>query len=258
MRGIESLALWACKEISLDKVGTLGINAAMLFTRFIPNPQTIKEKFAAVFMTVMERVGDRLREGPHPRLELAVVERIQERLRRMLRRVTGLLDQIAAGTLRPPRPRQPRERPPRPEGAPRPARAGPRLPTHYGWLCGLAPQYVSWMGRALSNFLRTDPEMAALVAEHPSLAAALRPLMWMIRVDADLIPPPRPRPPRPKRPKRPAPPPKPKPPTSDEDIRPGSLLWSGGKPLAKRFRIRDWDVPRSKDKEAKFLRRVRI
>jgi hypothetical protein len=82
--------------------------------------------------------------------------------------------------------------------------------------------------------------------------------MWMIRVDADLIPPPRPRPPRPKRPKRPAPPPKPKPPKPDEDIRPGSLLWSGGKPLAKRFRIRDWDVPRSKDKEAKFLRRVRI
>jgi hypothetical protein len=80
--------------------------------------------------------------------------------------------------------------------------------------------------------------------------------MWMIRVDADLIPPPRPRPPRPP---REAPPPRePKPPKSEQDIRPGSLLWSGGKPLAKRFRIRDWDVPRSKDKEAKFLRRVRI
>jgi hypothetical protein len=107
------------------------------------------------------------------------------------------------------------------------------------------------MGRALSNFLRTDPEMAALVAEHPSLAAALRPLMWMIAVDRDLIPPPRPRPPRPKRPA----PPKPKPPKTDEDIRPGSLLWSGGKPLAKRFRIRGMDAPRTK---GTGLRRVRI
>jgi hypothetical protein len=106
-------------------------------------------------------------------------------------------------------------------------------------------------------------EFAFLIGQHPRLVAELRPLCRMLGVDPNLLPPWPPRPPRPARPKRPPPPPDlpspgPKPPRRDGVIGPGSLLWSGAKPLAKGFRIRDWDVPRSKDKEAKFLRRVRI
>jgi hypothetical protein len=67
--------------------------------------------------------------------------------------------------------------------------------------------------------------------------------------------------PRPARPKRSDPPPPdlppraPKSPKRDERIRPGGLLWSGGKPLAKRFRIRGMDAPRT---GGTGLRKVRI
>jgi hypothetical protein len=116
---------------------------------------------------------------------------------------------------------------------------------------------VATVGNMLAQMLRS-PELAALIGQHPRLAEELRPLCRMVGVDTSLLPPRPPRPPRPARPKRPAPPPAPKPPRRDEPIGPSSLLWSGAKPLAKGFRIRDWDVPLSKDKEAKFLRRVRI
>jgi hypothetical protein len=118
---------------------------------------------------------------------------------------------------------------------------------------------VGWASHILAQMLQTQ-ELAFLIGKYPSLGEELRPLCRMVGVDPNLLPPPPPRPPRPPRPARPkrSPPPAPKPPQRDEPIGPGSLLWSGAKPLAKGFRIRDWDVPRSKDKDAKFLRRVRI
>jgi hypothetical protein len=231
-----------------------------MFWRFLPTPVTIPEKFAHPILVLLGYVGERFRAGPHPLPDPALLAAIQDRLWRIKKRIAGLLARIEAGTLRPPRPYQPKERQPRPEEAPRPRPkpAGPRLPSTRGWMYRLLPareseaSAVAVASGMLARLLQSE-EVAPLIGRHPSLAAALRPLCRMLGVDPSLLPPPRPRPPRPRR--AAPPPPDPAPPATDQDIRPGSLLWSGGKPLAKRFRIRGMDAPRT---GGTGLRKVRI
>jgi hypothetical protein len=238
----------------------------------LPRAETMPEKLSNLFLMLLGAVGDRLRPDHPWRLDAPLGVRIQARLWRIKKRIATLLARIEAGTLRPPRPSKPRQRPPRPDPqgpvrGPGAGAAAPRLPTHQAWLNRLVrpreseASVVATVRNTLAQMLRS-PELAALIGQHPRLAEAFRPLCRMVGVDPGLLPPRPPGPPRsprPGRPKRPAPPPPdPKPPQRDGVIGPGSLLWSGAKPLAKGFRIRDWDVPRSKDKEAKFLRRVRL
>ncbi len=237
--------------------------------RLSPRATTMPEKLSNLFLMLLGAVGDRLRPDHPWRLDVPLGVRIQARLWRIKKRIATLLARIEAGTLRPPRPYKPRERPPgpdpeRPERAPGARPSQPRLPTHQAWLNRLVrpreseASVVATVSHFLAQMLQS-PELTLLIGQHPRLAEAFRPLCRMVGVDPSLLPPRPPGPPRPARPKRPAPPPPdPTPPQRDEVIGPGSLLWSGAKPLAKGFRIRDWDVPRSKDKEAKFLRRVRI
>jgi hypothetical protein len=232
----------------------------------LPIAETIPEKFANLFHILLAAVGERFHPGHPRRLDLPLGLRIQARLLRIKKRVASLMARIKAGTLRPPRPCKPRQRPPRPdpkgpEGDPGSRPTEPRLPTYQSWLYRVVlPQEsesspIGVAAHMLAQMLQTQ-ELAFLVGQHPRLAEELRQLCWMVGVDPSLHPPRRPRPARPRRPA--PPPPAPEPPQRDGVIGPGSLLWSGAKPLAKGFRIRDWDVPRSKDKEAKFLRRVRL
>jgi hypothetical protein len=235
----------------------------------LPRATTMPEKLSNLFLMLLGAVGDRLRPDHPWRLDVSLGVRIQARLWRIKKRIATLLARIEAGTLRPPRPHKPRQRPSRPKAegpsTDRGARpTEPRLPTHRAWLNRLVrpreseASVVATVSHHLAQMLRS-PELTLLIGQHPRLAEEFRPLCRMVGVDPSLLPPRPPRPPRPGRPKQPAPPPPaPKSPQRDEPIGPGSLLWSGAKPLAKGFRIRDWDVPRSKDKEAKFLRRVRI
>jgi hypothetical protein len=234
----------------------------------LPRAETIAERVSNLFLMLLGAVGDRLRPDHPWRLDVPLGVRIQARLWRIKKRIATLLARIEAGTLRPPSPSKPRARPPRPdlEGpdrGPGARIAEPRLPTHRAWLNRLVrpreseASVVATVSHFLAQMLQS-PELAALIGQHPRLAEEFRPLCRMVGVDPGLLPPRPPRPPRPARPKRPAPPPAPKPPRRDEPIGPGSLLWSGAKPLAKGFRIRDWDAPRSKAKDAQGLRRVRI
>ncbi len=258
------------KELSLDIVENIGINALM-FWRLLPTPVTIPEKFAHLILVLLGYAGERFRSGPHPLPDPAVLVAIQARLWRIKKRIASLLARIEAGTLKPPRPYQPRERPSRPEGDPRPGPiprprpTGPRLPTYRAWLYRLLPARESEMSPValasglLAQLLQSQ-EVASLVARHRSLAEALRPLCRMVGVDPSLLPPPRPRRPRTRRaPPQSPPPPDPAPPDAQAQaprrgLAPDSLLWSGAEPLAKRFRIRGMDAPRM---GGTGLRRVR-
>jgi hypothetical protein len=109
------------------------------------------------------------------RLTYRVIGLIADRIRVIKQRFARLAARLAAGTYRPrrftPR-RQPAQRRPRP---PNP------LPSHFGWLQPLVPEAVQFRAQ-LENLLR-DPQMEALMAAAPaSMARALRPLCWMLRL----------------------------------------------------------------------------
>ena len=96
---------------------------------------------------------------------------IHRRLRRLQARFAALVAQVAAGT----RPAI------RANGGPRAARAAPPrlLPNGFGWLCRLMPEgnvYASY----LEDQMRTDAELAALLAVAPQAGRMLRPVLWMM------------------------------------------------------------------------------
>ncbi len=114
-------------------------------------------------------------------------------LSRTFRRLTTLLDAIAAGTLRTPRPRPKRERG---------TRAPPiRLPAKQDWLGHTLGWEIRGYGSHLEIFLNT-PETQALLLQEPARAARLlRPLARIFGIAPAALPPPTPRQPRPKKPR---------------------------------------------------------
>ncbi len=132
------------------------------------------------------------------------------RLRRIKARFASLAARYEAGTLRPLRAAttEPRTEP----GTPSPHTPPPRdlpprdpLPRGYAWLIRLVPGAASF-GSQL-QYLLSQPEMAAMIAEVPRMATLLRPLCRALAAH-----PTPPLPPEPKRPARPRPPKPPRPP----------------------------------------------
>jgi hypothetical protein len=68
----------------------------------------------------------------------------------------------------------------------------------FGWLCGAVPSLPRRFGAAQFGsqfqYLLADPEMMALIAASPRMRRTLRPLLWMLGIEASLL---RPQPPPP-------------------------------------------------------------
>ncbi len=66
----------------------------------------------------------------------------------------------------------------------------------FGWLCGAVPSLARRFGAAQFGsqfqYLLEDPEMMALIAASPRMRRTLRPLLWMLGIEASLIRPPPP------------------------------------------------------------------
>ena len=96
---------------------------------------------------------------------------IDARLRRLARRFAAIVARVEAVAMRPAGA----------QVAPRAARvASPRLmPSEFGWLCRLMPEgnvYATY----LEEQVRSDAELATLLAVAPQAGRLLRPVLWMM------------------------------------------------------------------------------
>ncbi len=117
---------------------------------------------------------------------------VWNRLHRINAVFQALAALIVAGKLPPERVCRPRT--PRVQSAlpalPNPAK--PRLfPYTFAWLCGAVPSLPRRFGAAqFGGHLRhllADPEMMGLIAASPRMQRTLRPLLWMLGIEASLL-----------------------------------------------------------------------
>jgi hypothetical protein len=167
-----------------------------------PTPADLSDRFAAILEGLYQATARTVRDPVSGLLILLICGR----LRRITRRFASLAARYAAGTLRPLRPpsAEPRATGPHP---PPPRSPPPRdkLPRGYAWLIRLVPGAANF-GTQL-QYLLSQPEMAAMIAEVPRMATLLRPLCRALAAH-----PTPPLPPDPERPARPRPPKPPEPP----------------------------------------------
>ncbi len=184
-----------------------------------PTPADLSDRFAAILEGLYQATARTVRDPISGLLILLICGR----LRRITRRFAALAARYAAGTLRPLRAptTEPRTEPGAEPGAPGlhpppPRDPPPRdpLPRGYAWLIRLVPGAANF-GTQL-QYLLSQPEMAAMIAEVPRMATLLRPLCRALA--AHPTPPLPPDPPR-TRPPRPLKPPREKPPRQTPDPR---------------------------------------
>ncbi len=120
------------------------------------------------------------------RMQAAMIALIVTRIRRIETRVLKLVAAIRAGRVR--------------GGwviAARAARAPlatgvkpplPRVPRSFAWLVVMVPYQAAGFASQLRHLL-TDPEMVGLLMATPRLGKILRPLCWMLGIDAELLSP---------------------------------------------------------------------
>ncbi len=94
------------------------------------------------------------------------------RLQRASTRLVRLMDRLAAGTLRPARPRR---------GKRTPGVRTPQPPTANGWLVHQLGYHAAGCGSQLEALLR-EPDLAALLAAAPTAGRTLRPLCRLLGV----------------------------------------------------------------------------
>ena len=186
-------------------------------------------RFALIISQLMAAIASRRGEPDVWTADMIFYARY--RLRRINQMFQALAALITAGKLPPERPYRPRPpkdpmfgppRPPDPGAKPK-IPVGPTRPTpgiwrmfrqrQFGWLCRLMPpRFVLPGAGAYIGYIRmlmADPEMKALVAASPRMQRVLRPLFWMLGIEASLLgepPPKRPRAKRAPRPRAPRPP----------------------------------------------------
>ena len=136
-------------------------------------------RFAAIVQTLL---GLLARYGHQRKIHGPLLVLISNHIRAIERRVIGLLERIAAGTLR----RHPGRRKPAPRAAPRPPTARP-LPTGHAWLIRLVQETAQ--AYPSLQFLLADPALPALLEQVPQLRRALRPLCTMLAVSLPKPPP---------------------------------------------------------------------
>ena len=153
-----------------------------------PLPTDPVERFALIIrgmlrMMEMQSVGNRVAGR--------LISLVWLRVRRIGAEFERLVARLRAGTLPPPRVR-------RPAAWSRPGGVAASAPASAERLrlAGAAGAEPRDDLRQLLQHLLSDPDMAALVAAAPrQMGRLLRPLCWMLRVDAKGLLPPRPRPP---------------------------------------------------------------
>jgi hypothetical protein len=163
-------------------------------------PLSAPARFALIMdglkRAVAEKIADYPWTGP-------MVVYVWNRLHRINAIFQALAALIAAGKLPPERvcrpraPRVPSAAPARPDpDAPIPV--WKLFPYRFAWLCGAVPSLARRFGAAQFGsqlqYLLTDPEMMGLLAASPRMRRTLRPLLWMLGIEASLIrlPPPPP------------------------------------------------------------------
>jgi hypothetical protein len=167
-----------------------------------PTPADLSDRFAAILEGLYRATARTVRDP----VSGLVILLICGRLRRITARFAALAARYAAGTLRPLRtPTEPRTEPGAEPGAhgPHPPPPRDKLPRGYAWLIRLVPGAANF-GTQL-QYLLSQPEMAAMIAEVPQMARLLRPLCRALAAH-----PTPPLPPDPERPARPRPPKPPK------------------------------------------------
>jgi hypothetical protein len=135
-----------------------------------PTPADLSDRFAAILEGLYQATARTVRDPISGLLILLICGR----LRRITRRFASLAARYAAGTLRPLRtpatePRTAGPDPPPPRDPPRDP-----LPRGYAWLIRLVPGAANF-GTQL-QYLLSQPEMAAMIAEVPQMSRLLRPL----------------------------------------------------------------------------------
>ena len=129
-------------------------------------------------------------EGRRRQMSHALVGAICYRVITLRRRLRSLLEQMQAGTLRPPRARVARlegVRESRAERAPSElpdfvARPAACLPRGFGWLRRLMPELQTSAVGTLHVMLHEEQELAVLMAAAPQAGRTLRPLCQMLGV----------------------------------------------------------------------------
>ncbi len=135
------------------------------------------QRFAAIIALLREIVGAVGYRTVDPPLNIAVYKRLGFFARRFA--------QILAQPARPARPPSTPRQHPRAQ-RPKPAPRAVKLPTRFGWLPRLYPGHqIPGAGGQLAHLL-TEPDMIALIKDHPSLARILRPLCHMLRLTPPL------------------------------------------------------------------------
>ena len=168
----------------------------MFYQEPLPPNSPPAARFDWIIVFLQRMLAEREREIGGP---LTVA--IWSYLARARRRFAALAARVAAGTLRPPRPRTLRPLPPGPPPPRRPtlgtmftaANPPPPMPRGHAWLCRLLPAHAANAGLGLAELLR-DPEMQVLLARAPQFGRILRPLLRMTGAtpEREVMPPPPP------------------------------------------------------------------
>jgi hypothetical protein len=163
-------------------------------------PLSAPARFALIMDGLKQAVAAKIADYPWTG---PMVLYVWNRLHRINAIFQALAALIAAGNLPPERVCRPR--------SPRVLSAVPALPDpetpkpvwqlfpcRFAWLCGAVPSLPHRFGAAQFGgqlrHLLGDPEMIALIAASPRMRSTLRPLLWMLGIEASLIRPPPPPP----------------------------------------------------------------
>jgi hypothetical protein len=164
-------------------------------------PLSAPARFALIMdglkRAVAEKIADYPWTGP-------MVVYVWNRLHRINAIFQALAALIAAGKLPPERvcrPRAAKVHSVVPALLSDPAKPEPvwrQFSCRFGWLCGAVPSLARRFGAAQFGsqlqYLLGDPEMMALIAASPRIRRTLRPLLWMLGIEASLLRPPPPPP----------------------------------------------------------------
>jgi hypothetical protein len=131
------------------------------------------ERFAALIAFLREIIGIVGYRQVNPPLNIAVYKRLGY----FLRRFNEILAQPARPA-QPPRTPRPHCRAPRPQPNP----SAVKLPTRFGWMHHLYPGHQIPGASSQLAHLLIEPDMIALLNDHPGLARLLRPLCHMLRI----------------------------------------------------------------------------
>jgi hypothetical protein len=164
-------------------------------------PLSAPARFALLMDGLKQAVAAKSRDYPWTG---PMVVYVWNRLHRINAIFQALAALIVAGTLPPERVCRPRttrlqSRVPVLPDPVRPQPVWQLFPRRFAWLCGAVPSLPNRFGAAQFGgqlrHLLSDPEMIGLIAASPRMRRTLRPLLWMLGIEASLLRPPPPPPP---------------------------------------------------------------